>query len=61
MGNDVIIGYDGTPRCAWTGATDTALGCYVEDFCAKYGAQNIEAYYPNRRGAAPLIATGKAP
>ena len=24
MGNDVIIGYDGKPRCAWAGAGDTA-------------------------------------
>jgi len=31
MGNDVIIGYDGTPRCAWAGATDTALGRYHDE------------------------------
>jgi DNA-3-methyladenine glycosylase I len=24
MGNDVIIGYDGKPRCAWAGGGDTA-------------------------------------
>ncbi|MDX6594704.1 MAG: DNA-3-methyladenine glycosylase, partial [Solirubrobacterales bacterium] len=28
MDNDVIIGDDGTPRCAWAGATDTPLGRY---------------------------------
>jgi DNA-3-methyladenine glycosylase I len=28
MGDDVIIGYDGKPRCAWAGAGDTALGRY---------------------------------
>ena len=31
MGNDVIIGYDGTPRCAWAGATDTTLGRYHDE------------------------------
>ena len=28
MGNDVIIGYDGKPRCSWAGAGDTALSRY---------------------------------
>ena len=28
MSSDVIIGYDGKPRCAWAGAGDTALGRY---------------------------------
>src|ERR1700730_9072166 len=28
MGSDVIIGYDGKPRCAWAGAGDTAFGRY---------------------------------
>jgi DNA-3-methyladenine glycosylase I len=28
MSNDVIIGHDGKPRCAWVGAGDTALGRY---------------------------------
>jgi DNA-3-methyladenine glycosylase I len=28
MSDDVIIGYDGKPRCAWAGAGDTALGRY---------------------------------
>src|SRR4029079_394493 len=28
MGDDVIIGYDGKPRCAWAGAGDTPLGRY---------------------------------
>jgi DNA-3-methyladenine glycosylase I len=28
MGNDLIIGHDGKPRCSWAGATDTALGRY---------------------------------
>jgi DNA-3-methyladenine glycosylase I len=27
-GGDLIIGYDGTPRCAWAGPGDTALGSY---------------------------------
>jgi DNA-3-methyladenine glycosylase I len=28
MSSDVIIGYDGKPRCAWAGTGDTALGRY---------------------------------
>ena len=28
MGEDVIIGYDGKPRCAWAGAGDSAFGRY---------------------------------
>ena len=28
MGDDVVIGSDDTPRCAWAGAGDTALGRY---------------------------------
>src|SRR5882757_5502970 len=28
---DVIIGYDGKPRCAWAGAGDTALGRYHDE------------------------------
>jgi DNA-3-methyladenine glycosylase I len=31
MGNDVIIGYDGKPRCAWAGAGDTAFGHYHDE------------------------------
>jgi len=31
MGNDVIIGYDGTPRCAWAGAGDTPGGRYHDE------------------------------
>ena len=31
MSNDVIIGYDGKPRCAWAGADDTALGRYHDE------------------------------
>src|SRR4249919_1526001 len=31
MGNDVIIGHDGKPRCSWAGATDTALGRYHDE------------------------------
>jgi DNA-3-methyladenine glycosylase I len=31
MGNDVIMGSDGTPRCAWARATDTALGRYHDE------------------------------
>jgi DNA-3-methyladenine glycosylase I len=30
-GNDVTVGYDGKPRCAWAGAGDTALGRYHDD------------------------------
>jgi DNA-3-methyladenine glycosylase I len=28
MSTDVIIGYDGKPRCRWAGDGDTALGRY---------------------------------
>jgi DNA-3-methyladenine glycosylase I len=31
MGNDVIVGYDGKPRCAWAGGGDTALGRYHDE------------------------------
>jgi DNA-3-methyladenine glycosylase I len=31
MPNDVITGYDGTPRCGWAGAADTALGRYHDE------------------------------
>jgi DNA-3-methyladenine glycosylase I len=31
MGNDVIIGYDGKPRCAWAGGGDTPGGRYHDD------------------------------
>jgi DNA-3-methyladenine glycosylase I len=31
MTDDVIIGNDGTPRCAWAGAGDTALGGYHDE------------------------------
>src|SRR6476469_395988 len=31
MGENVIIGYDGKPRCAWAGAGDTALGSYHDE------------------------------
>src|SRR5438445_3870648 len=31
MGNDVIIGNGGTPRCAWAGVGDTALGRYHDE------------------------------
>ena len=31
MGDDVIIGYDGKPRCAWAGAGDNALGRYHDE------------------------------
>jgi DNA-3-methyladenine glycosylase I len=31
MGDDVIIGYDGKPRCGWAGAADTALGRYHDE------------------------------
>src|SRR5258705_1698549 len=31
MSSDVIIGHDGTPRCAWAGDGDTALGRYHDE------------------------------
>ena len=31
MGDDVIIGFDGKPRCAWAGAGDTAFGRYHDE------------------------------
>jgi DNA-3-methyladenine glycosylase I len=31
MGDDVIIGYDGKPRCAWAGADETAFGRYHDE------------------------------
>ena len=31
MANDVIMGSDGTPRCAWAGVADTALGRYHDE------------------------------
>jgi hypothetical protein len=31
MSNDVIIGHDGKPRCAWAGADDTAFGRYHDE------------------------------
>src|SRR5437762_4491564 len=31
MSNDVIVGADGTPRCAWAGAADTALARYHDE------------------------------
>src|ERR1700732_3746746 len=46
MGNDVIIGHDGEPRCAWAGATDTALGHYHDEVwgaCTYDGSAMFEA------------------
>ena len=31
MGDDVIVGYDGKPRCAWAGAGDTAAVRYHDE------------------------------
>ncbi|MDX6292032.1 MAG: DNA-3-methyladenine glycosylase [Kribbellaceae bacterium] len=31
MTSDVIIGYDGKPRCSWVGAGDTAFGRYHDE------------------------------
>jgi DNA-3-methyladenine glycosylase I len=31
MSSDVVIGYDGKPRCAWARAGDTALGRYHDE------------------------------
>ena len=31
MGDDVIIGHDGKPRCAWAGAGDSALAGYHDE------------------------------
>ena len=35
MGDEVIVGYDGKPRCSWAGAGDTALGRYHDDVWGK--------------------------
>jgi DNA-3-methyladenine glycosylase I len=32
MGDDVISGSDGKPRCAWAGAADTPLARYHDEF-----------------------------
>lgn len=31
IGDDVFVGYDSKPRCAWAGAGDTALGRYHDE------------------------------
>src|SRR6201993_159397 len=31
MSGDVVIGYDGRPRCVWAGTGDTALGRYHDE------------------------------
>ena len=31
IADDVIIGFDGKPRCAWAGDGDTALGRYHDE------------------------------
>ena len=31
MGNDVIVGHDGKPRCVWAGAGDTAFARYHDE------------------------------
>src|SRR5438105_8188968 len=31
MGDDVITGFDGKPRCAWAGGGDTPLGRYHDE------------------------------
>src|SRR3982074_698388 len=31
MGDDVIVGYDGQPRCPWAGAGDTPGGRYHDE------------------------------
>jgi DNA-3-methyladenine glycosylase I len=31
MGDDVVIGHDGVPRCGWAGTGDTALSRYHDD------------------------------
>src|SRR5256886_16685899 len=31
MSRDVILGYDGKPRCAWAGAGDNDLGRYHDE------------------------------
>ena len=31
MSSDVVIGYEGKPRCAWAGAGDTAFGRYHDE------------------------------
>ena len=39
MNDDVIIGYDDKPRCAWAGRGDTALGRYHDEV---WGARTYE-------------------
>jgi DNA-3-methyladenine glycosylase I len=39
MSDDVIIGYDGKPRCAWAGAGDTPFGHYHDEV---WGARTYE-------------------
>jgi DNA-3-methyladenine glycosylase I len=39
MSSDVIIGYDGRPRCIWAGAGDTALGHYHDEV---WGSHNYD-------------------
>src|SRR3954451_19214355 len=31
MSSDVVVGYDGKPRCAWAGAGDSAFGRYHDE------------------------------
>lgn len=40
MGDDVIIGYDGKPRCGWAGAGDTAFGRYHDEV---WGSRSYDA------------------
>jgi DNA-3-methyladenine glycosylase I len=40
MSDDLIIGYDGKPRCAWAGSGDTSLGRYHDEV---WGVRTYEA------------------
>src|SRR5260370_5774983 len=41
MSNDVIIGYQGKPRCAWAGGGDTAFGRYHDEV---WGTRTYDEY-----------------
>ena len=44
MNDDVIIGYDGKPRCAWAGTGDTAFGRYHDEVWGSRTYENSEMF-----------------
>jgi DNA-3-methyladenine glycosylase I len=44
MNDDVIIGYDGKPRCAWAGSGDTAFGRYHDEVWGSRTYENSEMF-----------------